>query len=231
MLRFSAADVGLAAAISSARSPARFISAGSPTAGAAKSCSSSRSRVYLTATAATAFSWNIWSFFFFRLLTGAGIGGEYSAINSTIQELIPARLSRPHRSCDQRQFLGRRGDRRARSVVLLDPPIFRRHRLARLRSSSARCSALVILFMRMWIPESPRWLAIHGREEEAERDVVDIEKRILAGGGTHRQHPLTKITRHRAYPHAPRQVFDQLFRVHRTRSLVALALMSAQAFF
>src|ERR1700704_4616013 len=48
--------------------------------------------VYLVATAATAFSWNLWSFVLFRFLTGAGIGGEYAAINSTIQELIPARV-------------------------------------------------------------------------------------------------------------------------------------------
>src|SRR5207244_5767135 len=48
--------------------------------------------VYLCATAATAGSWNFWSFALFRFLTGAGIGGEYAAINSTIQELVPARV-------------------------------------------------------------------------------------------------------------------------------------------
>lgn len=48
--------------------------------------------VYLSATAATAFSWNLWSFLLFRFLTGMGIGGEYTAINSTIQELVPARV-------------------------------------------------------------------------------------------------------------------------------------------
>ena len=48
--------------------------------------------LYLAATAATGLSWNTWSFVFFRFLTGAGIGGEYTAINSTIQEFIPARF-------------------------------------------------------------------------------------------------------------------------------------------
>src|SRR5262244_3497893 len=48
--------------------------------------------VYLVATAATAFAWNFWSFALFRFATGAGIGGEYTAINSTIQELVPARV-------------------------------------------------------------------------------------------------------------------------------------------
>src|SRR4030088_74995 len=47
--------------------------------------------VYLVATAATALSWNLWSFALFRFFTGAGIGGEYTAINSTIQEGVPAR--------------------------------------------------------------------------------------------------------------------------------------------
>src|SRR6266481_6401590 len=68
--------------------------------------------LYLAATAATALSWDFWSFAVFRVLTGAGIGGEYAAINSAIQELIPA-LPRPHRPGDQRQLLGRRRARRA----------------------------------------------------------------------------------------------------------------------
>ena len=81
-----------AAPISPARCSARCSSAGSPTGSGARSCSSSRSPSISLATAATAFSWNLWSFLLFRFLTGAGIGGEYAAINSTIQELIPARV-------------------------------------------------------------------------------------------------------------------------------------------
>ena len=77
-----------AAPISPARCSARYSSAGSPTGSGASGCSSS---LYLVATAATALAWDVWSFVLFRFLTGAGIGGEYTAINSTIQELIPAR--------------------------------------------------------------------------------------------------------------------------------------------
>ena len=65
--------------------------------------------VYLTATAATGFSWDVWSFVLFRFLTGTGIGGEYTAINSTIQELIPGAPARLDRSSDQRKFLDRSG--------------------------------------------------------------------------------------------------------------------------
>ena len=70
--------------------------------------------VYLAATAATALSWNLWTFALFRFFTGAGIGGEYAAINSTIQELVPGALSRLDGSLHQRQFLDRRRDRRRR---------------------------------------------------------------------------------------------------------------------
>jgi MFS family permease len=188
--------------------------------------------VYLTATAATAFSWNVWSFCFFRLLTGAGIGGEYSAINSTIQELIPARY-RGHTdiAINGSFWIGAAVGALA-SIVLLNPAYFSIDVGWRLAFFIGAVLGLIILFMRMWIPESPRWLAIHGREAEAERDVAAIEKRILEGGGKiDDSKPLTKIAII-ARTHTPlAQVFDQLFHVHRTRSLVALALMSAQAFF
>jgi MFS family permease len=188
--------------------------------------------LYLTATAATAFSWNVWSFCFFRLLTGAGIGGEYSAINSTIQELIPARYRGHTDLAINGSFWVGAAIGALASVVLLNPAYFAIDIGWRVAFFIGAVLGLVILFMRMWIPESPRWLAIHGREEAAERDVADIEKRILAGGGTIDElKPLTTIAI-TARTHTPlAQVFDQLFHVHRTRSLVALALMSAQAFF
>ena len=91
--------------------------------------------VYLVATAATALSWNVWSFALFRFLTGAGIGGEYAAINSTIQELIAGARARLDRSRDQRQLLDRRGDRRGRLDRAARSRASRaRHRLARSRS-------------------------------------------------------------------------------------------------
>ncbi|MBV9065132.1 MAG: MFS transporter [Methylobacteriaceae bacterium] len=188
--------------------------------------------LYLTATAATAFSWNVWSFCFFRLLTGAGIGGEYSAINSTIQELIPARYRGHTDLAINGSFWIGAAIGAFASILLLDPAYFAIDIGWRVAFFIGAALGLIILFMRMWIPESPRWLAIHGREAEAERDVAGIEKRILAGGGTiDASKPLTRmvLTARTYTPLA--QVFEQLFHVHRTRSLVALALMSAQAFF
>src|SRR5215211_7614219 len=80
--------------------------------------------VYLLATAATAFSWNLWSFLLFRFLTGAGIGGEYAAINSTIQELIPARVRGWTDLVINGSFWIGAAIGAAGSIVLLDPALF-----------------------------------------------------------------------------------------------------------
>ena len=95
--------------------------------------------VYLTATAATAFSWNIWSFCFFRLLTGAGIGGEYSAINSTIQELVPARYRGHTDLAINGSFWVGAARALSASIVLLNPLISPSTSAGALHSSSARC--------------------------------------------------------------------------------------------
>src|SRR4051812_42533480 len=187
--------------------------------------------VYLLATAATAFSWNVWSFCLFRFLTGAGIGGEYTAINSTIQELIPARVRGWTDLVINGSFwigaaLGASG-----SIVLLDPARLDQDLGWRLAFFIGAVLGLVILVMRMWIPESPRWLMTHGRIEEAEGVVADIEGRFAADG--HRLHgeELPRV-RLKMRTHTPlSEVFESLFRTHRQRALVGLCLMAAQAFF
>src|SRR5262247_2227252 len=131
--------------------------------------------VYLVATAATALSWNLWSFALFRFFTGAGIGGEYTAINSTIQELVPARYRGWTDLVINGSFwlgaaLGATG-----SIVLLDPALFAPDLGWRLAFGIGASLSLVILFMRLWLPESPRWLVTHGRLPEAEAIVTDIE--------------------------------------------------------
>ena len=138
--------------------------------------------VYLCATAATALSWNLWSFALFRFLTGAGIGGEYAAINSTIQELIPARVRGWTDLVVNGSFwigaaLGALG-----AIVLLDPAVIDPEYGWRLAFLIGAALALVIFFMRLWLPESPRWLMTHGRAAEAERVVAGIERRVLARG-------------------------------------------------
>jgi MFS family permease len=187
--------------------------------------------VYLTATAATALSWNIWSFALFRFLTGAGIGGEYAAINSTIQELIPARVRGWTDLVINGSFwigaaLGALG-----SIVLLDPNLFDPDTGWRLAFLIGAGLAVVIFFMRMWIPESPRWLMTHGRAAEAERIVAGIEESFRRHGHVLPAGELPRV-RLRTRRYTPlREVAFTLFHFHRGRTLVGLTLMAAQAFF
>ena len=114
--------------------------------------------VYLLATAATALSWNVGSFMLFRFLTGAGIGGEYVAINSTIQELVPARVRGWTDLAINGSFWVGAAIGALGSIVLLDPALFAPDTGWRFAFFIGAALALVIFFMRMWIPESPRWL-------------------------------------------------------------------------
>ncbi|HEX2727864.1 MAG TPA: MFS transporter [Beijerinckiaceae bacterium] len=187
--------------------------------------------VYLLATAATAFAWDMWSFCLFRFLTGAGIGGEYTAINSTIQELIPARVRGWTDLVINGSFWIGAAIGAAGSVVLLDPAYFGPDVGWRLAFFIGAMLGLVILLMRMWLPESPRWLMTHGHAAEAETIVKGIEDRFRAEG--HQLPPVTgPKVRLRSRTHTPlSEVFHTLFHVHRRRAFVGLALMASQAFF
>lgn len=187
--------------------------------------------LYIGATALTAFSWNLWSFMLFRFLTGAGIGGEYTAINSTIQEFTPARYRGWVDLTINGTFwvgaaLGAFG-----SIFLLDPQIAGGDTGWRLCFGIGAVLGLVIMFMRLWVPESPRWLIIHNQPEEAQRIVENIEKHYHERGID--IPPLTeKPLRLHARDHTPlKEVFSTLFVLHRQRALVGLTLLTAQAFF
>jgi len=185
--------------------------------------------VYLSATAATAFSWNVTSFILFRFMTGMGIGGEYTAINSTIQELIPARVRGWTDLVINGSFwvgaaLGALG-----AIVLLDPAWINPEHGWRLAFFIGAALGLVILFLRQWIPESPRWLISHGQPERAAAIVADIERRAGFVPPAGEVLSLTKLRPRAATPLG--EVFRALFVVHRERALVGLALMLSQAFF
>ncbi|CAH1672768.1 MFS transporter [Hyphomicrobiales bacterium] len=185
--------------------------------------------VYLTATAATAFSWNVASFIAFRFLTGMGIGGEYTAINSTIQELIPARVRGWTDLVINGSFwvgaaLGALG-----AIVLLDPARIDPEHGWRLAFFIGAALGLIILFLRQWIPESPRWLISHGQPERAAAIVADIERRAGFVAPAGEALAPTRLRPRNATPLG--EVFHALFVVHRERALVGLALMLSQAFF
>src|SRR5579863_10238646 len=142
--------------------------------------------VYLTATALTALSWNFPSFAIFRFFTGAGIGGEYTAINSAIQELIPARLRGRTDLAINGSFwigaaLGALG-----AVVLLQPGRLPPDWGWRSAFGIGAVLGSGILALRRWVRESPRWLMLHGRIEECEIVIADVERRVRAAAGVER---------------------------------------------
>jgi len=187
--------------------------------------------VYLVATASTALSWNLASFALFCFFTGAGIGGEYTAINSAIQELVPARYRGWSDLVINGSFWIGTALGAAGSLVLLDPNVLAPDLGWRAAFLIGAVLGLVIFLMRLWLPESPRWLMTHGRVAEATAVLDRIEAEFRARGHDIADEPLPVI-RLRARRFTPlTEVADTLFRVERRRTLVGLSLMAAQAFF
>jgi len=187
--------------------------------------------LYLVATAATAFSWNFLSLALFRFLTGAGIGGEYAAIASTIQEFVPARYRGWTDLIINGSFwlgaaLGAGG-----SIVLLDPALLPPDVGWRIAFFIGSVLGLCILMVRSWIPESPRWLMTHGRAGEADEILDMIEESQRRRGHHLRDEELATFRLHSRRFTPLREVWWALFHTHRQRTLVGLSLMTAQAFF
>jgi MFS family permease len=191
--------------------------------------------LYLTATAATALSWSVASYALFRFLTGAGIGGEYTAINSTIQELVPARYRGWTDLVINGSFWIGAALGAVSAIVLLDPAFVAPWLGWRLAYLTGAVLGLVIFVMRLWIPESPRWLMIHGQPEQAEKIVEQIVTQVETSAHQAGGSPVLQVwpkIRLRMRSHTPlREVAHALFYTYRQRSLVGLALMAAQAFF
>ena len=139
--------------------------------------------IYLVATALTALSFAPWWFFVFRFITGAGIGGEYAAINSAIDELIPARVrGRVDLIINGSYWVGTAAGAAA-TLVLLNPKLLAVNLGWRLCFALGVVLALAILLVRRNVPESPRWLFIHGREKQADEIVTDIEQQVRSSTG------------------------------------------------
>jgi MFS family permease len=188
--------------------------------------------VYLLATIATGFSWDFASFLAFRFLTGAGIGGEYGAVNSAIQELIPARRRGFTDLAVNGSFwvgaaLGALG-----SLVVLDPQVVPQQWGWRLAFVIGGMLAAVIVVLRQFIPESPRWLMTHGRSEEAEAVVAAIEARVARGRGEavppHAHLPVIRLREGTLT--SWRDIGRSLFLHHPRRTTLGVVLMATQAF-
>jgi len=184
--------------------------------------------LYLTATAATALSWDFASFALFRLLTGAGIGGEYAAINSAIQELVPARFRGRTDLAVNGSFwigaaLGAVG-----AVVFLRPGVLPPDWGWRAAFGIGAVLGLAILLLRRWVPESPRWLILHDRLAEANAVMADIEKHVV---GHALPPPECKIRLAAAARHSMVGVVLAVVRDYPSRAVLGFVLMGAQAFF
>lgn len=231
VLRFSAADVGFAnsAYLAGAVTGALFFGWLTDRMGR-KRLFSITLLLYLAATAGTAFTWDLPSFAVMRFLTGAGIGGEYSAINSAIQELIPARRRGWTDLAINGSFWVGAALAGAASIILLDPRLFDPELGWRIAFFSGAVIGLAILYLRRFLPESPRWLIVHGHAEEAERIVAGIEKAAVREGKD--LSPVDSSARLRCRRVTPLgEVFHTILHIYPRRSVLGLCLMAAQAFF
>ena len=186
--------------------------------------------LYLVATAATAFSTTAWYFYLCRFLTGAGIGGEYAAINSAIDELIPARVRGTVDLVVNGSFWLGTAFGAVIAVPMLDTDLFPPDLGWRILFGLGVLLGVVILLTRRLMPESPRWLFIHGRDQEAERIVRDLEERIRRSTGAELPPPVGTITITQRRHTPLTEVAATLLRRYPTRTVVGLALFIGQAF-
>jgi MFS family permease len=186
--------------------------------------------VYLTGVLLTAVSWSFLSFALFRAITGLGIGGEYAAINSAIDELIPARFrGRIDIIVNGSFWLGAALGSGA-SLAFLDPRLLAPNLGWRLGFAVGGVLGLGILLLRRYVPESPRWLITHGYASQAETTIAEIENRITEDTNIRLSKPRGQLRI------SPRRSFGldlvarSMLGKYRARSLLALTLMCAQAF-
>jgi MFS family permease len=186
--------------------------------------------LYIAATVATAFSFAAWYFYAARFFTGAGIGGEYAAINSAIDELIPARVrGRVDLIINGSYWLGAAGGALA-AVAFLDTALFAADFGWRLAFGVGAALGLGILLVRRAVPESPRWLFIHGREDEAEKIVGGIERRIEEETGEELSEPDESLEVRPRERIPFRQIARTAFSKYPRRTALGLALFVGQAF-
>ncbi|MGW7103228.1 MFS transporter [Streptomyces sp. NPDC054838] len=186
--------------------------------------------LYLAATALTALSFSAWWFFVFRFLTGFGIGGEYAAINSAIDELIPSKYrGRVDLIINGSFWLGAVAGALL-SVLALDTDLFPAWLGWRLTFALGVVLGLVILLVRRHVPESPRWMFIHGKAAEAEELVTEVEHRVEEEKGRPLPEPGDAITVTQRRSTGFGEIAKTVFRDYPRRAVLGLSLFIGQAF-
>ena len=187
---------------------------------------------YSIATVASAFSWGFGPFALFRFFTGVGIGGEYAAINSAVDELIPGKVRGVTDLVVNGTFWVGATVGGFVAMFLLAGHGLAPDRGWRYAFGIGGALGFGVLVLRLFVPESPRWLMLRGREEQANKIVDDIEQRVTHG------HPesLPAMTGDKleitVRDHTPlREIFANMVGENRQRSILGLVLMVGQAFF
>ena len=186
--------------------------------------------IYLCGTFLSAFAWDFVTLAVCRAVTGIGIGGEYAAINSAIDELVPARVrGRVALAINGTFWVGAALGSGA-TLLLLDPDVFAIDVGWRLGFGIGAFLGLFVLAARRYVPESPRWLVIHGYSDRARAVMCDIEARVVRETGTPLPAPPATLAI------APRRrtglgvIVSTMLATYRTRSLLVFVLIAAQAF-
>jgi MFS family permease len=186
--------------------------------------------VYTVATVATAFAPSALWYFIARFFTGTGIGGEYAAINSAIDELIPAKYrGRVDIAINGSFWVGAAGGSLL-TIPLLDPTLVDPAWGWRLAFGLGAILAVGILLVRRNVPESPRWLFIHGREEEGERIVRSIEETVVEETGRDLPAVQTKITIRQRKTIGIGLIARTVFTLYPKRTILCFSLFVGQAF-
>src|SRR3954471_13709921 len=186
--------------------------------------------IFLAGSVLTAFSMNAVWFLVCRFITGAGVGGEYSPIHSAVDELIPARVRGwVDLVIGGSYWIGTILGSLA-SLLLLNEAIFAKDIGWRLAFGLAAVMGFAILLVRRNVPESPRWLFLHGYDKEAESVTADIERQVTAQTGQELIAPRRTIRVKQRGPMGIGEIAGVVFRMYPKRTFVGLALFTGQAF-